>query len=122
MLRIGATLGRLRSKRNLSQQEVADFVGVKQTTYQSWESEKTSVKLDHLPKLAEVLRVDMVDLLPQENHYQIVNNSHNKGQSINAYHVAHHTVDYRDELISTQQKHIKMLELKISQIENDDSV
>jgi transcriptional regulator with XRE-family HTH domain len=117
MLRIGATLVRLRNKREMSQQEIADFVGVKQTTYQSWESDKTSVKLDYLPKLAEALSVEMVDLLPKDNQYRIVNNSHNKGQSVNAYHVDNQIVDYKDELISTQRRHIELLELRINELE-----
>lgn len=62
---IGTQLRRLRDKRQLSQQEIADHLGVSQATYWNWENDETHLKMDHLPKLAEVFQVDAEELLPE---------------------------------------------------------
>ena len=61
-MKIGAILIRLRNGCRLTQREVAEFIGVRQNTYQSWECDHTSVKVDFLPKLAQILDVNITDL------------------------------------------------------------
>jgi len=53
----GTKLHKLREKSRLSQQEVADFIGVSQNTYIRWESDLSTFKIEYLPKLAEAFKV-----------------------------------------------------------------
>jgi len=62
---------------------VADQLGVAQATYWNWENDESHFKLDHLPKLAEILQVDPADLLPEGAVVRIFNNTDNKGNSVN---------------------------------------
>jgi transcriptional regulator with XRE-family HTH domain len=80
---IGTQLRKIRDKRKISQQEVADQLGVAQATYWNWENDESHFKLDHLPKLAEILQVDPADLLPEGAVVRIFNNTDNKGNSVN---------------------------------------
>ena len=82
---IGSNLRRLRNKNNVSQQEVADFLGVERKTYVSWESDMADVKSSHIPKLAEFLKVDINDLFRENATSIIINqqNTDNKDSSVN---------------------------------------
>jgi len=53
----GTKLHKLREKSRLSQQEVADFIGVGQNTYSRWESDLSTFKIEYLPKLSEAFKV-----------------------------------------------------------------
>ena len=62
MLQISDKLKKFRKLRGLSQQEVADEIGEKRSTYAHWEQGGTP-KSDVLPRLAKVLHVDIDDIL-----------------------------------------------------------
>lgn len=64
MLSYGTKLSQIRIKSKLSQQEVADYIGVSRSTYSKWESDQCIYKVDFLIKLAEVFNVHPLDLLP----------------------------------------------------------
>ncbi len=57
-----SNLIRLRKLRNLSQQDISSLVGVKQSTYSDWESEKTHPSTRFIPKISEILQVTPNDL------------------------------------------------------------
>ena len=83
---IGKILRQKREYKNLTQQEVADYVGVERTTYINWETGISDVKCKYLPKLAEFLNVDVREFF-EENSSSILispNNTDNKDNSINA--------------------------------------
>jgi len=61
-MKIGDNLRIVREKMNISQQEVADFLGVERKTYMSWEAGKADVKSTYIPILAEFLKVEVIDL------------------------------------------------------------
>lgn len=52
-----------RAEANLTQGELADYMGVSVIAVQSWESGRTKIKEDRLSRLAEVLHVDESELL-----------------------------------------------------------
>jgi transcriptional regulator with XRE-family HTH domain len=65
---VGTNLRRFRSKTKLSQQEVADKMGVSKNTYMSWESEDSAdVKSKYIPQLAELFEVEIKDLFTEDN-------------------------------------------------------
>ena len=62
---IGDTLRKLRTKKNKSQQEVADLLNIDRKTYANWECNATDVKCSYIPKLAEAFGVTASDLFNQ---------------------------------------------------------
>ena len=56
---IGKKLKQKRECQKLTQQEVADYVGVERTTYMNWEAGVSDVKCKYIPKLAEFFNVDI---------------------------------------------------------------
>ncbi|UTG66798.1 helix-turn-helix transcriptional regulator (plasmid) [Elizabethkingia anophelis] len=63
---VGTNLRRFRSKTKLSQQDVADKMGVSKNTYMSWESEDADVKSKYIPLLAELFEVEIKDLFTDD--------------------------------------------------------
>jgi transcriptional regulator with XRE-family HTH domain len=57
-----SNLIRLRKLHKLSQQEISMFLGIKQSTYSDWESEKTFPSSRFIPKISENLQVTPNDL------------------------------------------------------------
>ncbi len=112
-MKLGEVLIRLRHKIDLSQQKVADYVGVKQNTYQSWECDKTSMKVVFLPKVTEVLCVSIPDLLcPCQPNYTWKQQA-NSIEPANAALTPGLYADYRDELIAAQKREIELLEAQL---------
>lgn len=74
---IGTNLKRLRSKTKLSQQEIADMLGLDRNTYTNWENEATDVKSQYIPKLAEIFNVGIQDLFDSEQKNVVTNKLEN---------------------------------------------
>ncbi len=86
MTTVSKNLKRIREKNSkLSQTDMANLLNVKQSTYCNWESGLNDIKSEYLPKIAELLNVDIKDLF--ENQVAKIeitqNNSDNKDNSIN---------------------------------------
>lgn len=80
---VGTNLKRLRSKTKLSQQEIADMLGLDRNTYTNWENETTDIKSQYIPKLAEIFKVSILDLFDNERKLEISNNTFdNKDNSV----------------------------------------
>jgi transcriptional regulator with XRE-family HTH domain len=106
---IGTQLRKLRDKRKLSQQEVADHLGIAQSTYWNWESDECHFKMDHLQKLSELFEVDAADLLPEGAVVKIVNNKENKDNSVNAFEVKMDERAWNEKLIKSLEEIISLL-------------
>ena len=72
---IGSNLRKLRSKTKISQQEVADMLGLDRSTYINWENETSDVKSQYIPKLADIFGVEIQDLFLDEQKVRISNNT-----------------------------------------------
>jgi transcriptional regulator with XRE-family HTH domain len=104
MSSFGSILHRHRTNAGLSQQAVADLIGISKTTYHNWESDKTDMKVSFLPKLAEVFGVDLSDLFPPDltvtiNHPKAADN----GITLDARKLY-------DDLVGSQKRTIQTLE------------
>ena len=84
-MNIGDNLRIIRNKNNISQQDIADFLGVDRKTYVSWEAGTADIKSSYIPKLAEFLKVEINDLFREKSTRIVINqqNSDNKDTSIN---------------------------------------
>lgn len=85
MTTISKNLRKLREKANLQQEDMAIKLGVTQSTYHTWESGRSDVKSEYLPKIASILNVEMKELFKTEGSKIEINqtNSDNKDNSIN---------------------------------------
>ena len=59
-------LRQLREKLRMSQNEVADYIGISQSTYSDWESEKTSPNIKYWSDIARTLKVQLEKLFDEE--------------------------------------------------------
>lgn len=82
----GSKLRILREKARFSQEHLALELGVDQKTIHNWEK-GASIKSIFLPKLSNILNVPIEDLLDDDKNVQVVNNTNNKDDSINAFEV-----------------------------------
>ena len=84
-MNIGDNLRIIRNKKAISQQEVADFLGVDRRTYVRWESGEADIKSPYIPKIAEFLHVEIADLFRNKPSEIVINQhySENKDSSIN---------------------------------------
>lgn len=106
---IGTQLRKFRDRRKISQQDIADQLDVAQTTVWNWENDESHFKLDHLPKLAEILQVDPSDLLPEGSVVKIVNNTENKDNSVNAFEVKMDERFLSEKLLKSLEETIALL-------------
>lgn len=81
---VGTNLKKLRSKTKLSQQEIADMLGLDRNTYTNWENEATDIKSQYIPKLAEIFQVKIQDLFEDQKDttYNNLENADLKDNSI----------------------------------------
>jgi DNA-binding XRE family transcriptional regulator len=84
-MNIGDNLKVIRNRNNVSQQEVADFLGIDRKTYVSWEAGTVDIKSSYIPKLAKFLHVEINDLFREKFSHIVINqhNTDNKNSSIN---------------------------------------
>lgn len=62
----GTRIKYFRERQNLTKSELASKMGVTHTAVAKWESGKNYPKIKSLPKLAEVLNCNVLELLPKE--------------------------------------------------------
>jgi len=105
----GTKLHKLRERNRLSQQEIADFIGVSQNTYSRWESDLSTFKIEYLPKLAEVFKVEASELIPQGTTVIIVNNSDNKDNSVKGFEINMDARELYRDLLASKDEVIRLL-------------
>lgn len=67
----------VREIRGLSQENVADMLGIAQSTYSQYEGDKISITAEMLEKIAKVLGVSPLDLMSQQP--MVIHMPHNQG-------------------------------------------
>ena len=102
----GTKLRNLRDERKLSQLQVSDFVGVSQPTLNNWEQDLSSPKVKHLPKLAEILEVDIADVAQEGTVLKIMDNSQqtNHDQAVVGFEINMQDPKLLEELLNTQRE------------------
>lgn len=115
----GTKLRNLRDERKLSQLQVSDFVGVSQPTLNNWEQDLSSPKVKHLPKLAEILEVDIADIAQEGVVVKIVNNGTqtNNDQTVIGFEINMKDPKLLEELLNTQRELLAMQRKLIARLE-----
>jgi len=75
---IGFKIKNRRESLNLTQEYVADKLGISQPAYANLENGITKVHIDKLAKISEILEIDIADIL--DNKY-VINTFNNKNSS-----------------------------------------
>jgi transcriptional regulator with XRE-family HTH domain len=109
----GTRLRKYREKLRLSQKEVAELIGVSQTTYYNWEADKSSMKIEYTAAIVQVLKIDVFTLLPAIKSNQSNDSSTEKVRNENEdIHIL-----YRD-LISSKDEMIQYLKDENMELRN----
>ncbi|MDR1984679.1 MAG: helix-turn-helix transcriptional regulator [Prevotellaceae bacterium] len=74
MASLGTKLLNLRHQHKLSQTEIADILDVSQNAYNKWEAGKCKPSADNLLKLSQYYKVDIVELLDDNEKINLSNN------------------------------------------------
>ena len=82
---IANNLKKLRSRSKISQQEIADTLGIDRRTYIGWEAGISDVKSQYIPELAKLFNVEVGELFREKSSDIIINqhNTDNKDNSVN---------------------------------------
>ncbi|HCW54565.1 MAG TPA: hypothetical protein DG753_12710 [Clostridium sp.] len=70
---IGNFIGKLRQDKKLSQQELADLIGLSQTSMQRYESGQREPSIKVLKKISEILEVPLSTIVMQDRNSQLYN-------------------------------------------------
>lgn len=65
--RLGANIRALRKKQNLTQDELANYLGILREQISYYENGSREVPLEHLEKLANLFGVELIELLENED-------------------------------------------------------
>jgi transcriptional regulator with XRE-family HTH domain len=112
-------LRKLRDSKRLSQQEVADKIGVSQSTYCDWEKQDSEIKLENLIKLSETFEANLEDLAPETTTLNIYhNNNHKAGNnSVIGFEVKVDGEILFNELLTSYKAQISLLEKRVLELE-----
>ena len=78
---IGSKIRKLRTDRNISQQSVADSLGIDRRIYADWEMDTQDIKSNFISKLADFFDVEISELFKQDKNITI--NQSFKNSTIN---------------------------------------
>ncbi|GHT18816.1 hypothetical protein FACS189429_5820 [Bacteroidia bacterium] len=123
-----ATLGKklldLRNEHKLSQTEFADCIGVSQNAYHRWESDMCKPKVDNLQKISQYFKIDIQELLDDNEKINISNNDVSGGNNffgnnIPSVHTLniHPNTEVMERVLQTQEQISKLLDSQFRLIE-----
>jgi len=111
-MKTGIKIAKLREQRKLTQEHLAELIGVSQVTVGNWEQGK-SIKHEHLKKISNVFEIPVDFLLDDEKTIIKQENKDSATNNINGYDVSIKTPQYvLDGLFARLDKLIEILEKK----------
>lgn len=63
---LGSKIRSIRRRKKISQEKLADMIGVSRTTVLQWESGKTNLTMPNMYKLSEALDINVGDIMPDK--------------------------------------------------------
>ncbi len=113
---LGTKLRHMRTKKNLSQMQVAQELNVSQTAYNKWESDQTKPGIDNLLKISEFYETDLYELLSDSLSDSFTNNSYDNSLNSSQYVTRMSTVNnyFSEKLVEQYEARIKILEEQVS--------
>lgn len=102
---------KFRHEKGLSQEFVANQIGIGQSTYQKIETGEVKITMERLIRIAEVLEKPIENFLSNEQKY--IENQHNSNnQNVNGL-----VINYSERQIELMQKMLEQQEKRISELE-----
>jgi transcriptional regulator with XRE-family HTH domain len=121
MASLGTKLLNLRRQHRLSQTELADVLNVSQNAYNKWEADKCKPTVDNLLKLSQYYKVDIMELLDDNEKINLSNNEIKGENNIIANTIPTINIQSSASLIErvlqTQEQISKLLESQFRLIE-----
>lgn len=116
-MEIGKKLRTLRAEKGLTQEKIADLLKIPQATYSNLENNKGKLDLKLIEKVANVLEVDVIDLLREDGltFYNQKNKGGNNGLIINQ--LSEKLIEQYEQRIAEQKQEILELKAKIAKFE-----
>jgi transcriptional regulator with XRE-family HTH domain len=116
-MKIGSILRKLRNQKKFSQSEVADKIGVCQSTYFAWENDKSFPNAKHYVNIAVVFEISLNELIPQNNvHFQSSTESESTNHIIKSKKSEEEILSLQKQVISLQLHRINQLETENRQL------
>lgn len=114
-MKIGTNLLKLRKQRRLSQAEVADQLGICQSTYCAWESDRSLPNAKCYLNLAVIFGVEVSELT-SHNSSPLPNHSHQQPVKFDDQQSHEDLTAIQKQLIMLQQHRIEQLEIENRQL------
>lgn len=99
---IGTTIKRLRKEKNITQEQLAEYLGLTSRAVSQWECDRTAPDISQLPALANIFEVSADVLLGID-----VTQKEKRISDITKEAMKHHEVGHMDEVISTLRLGLK---------------
>lgn len=108
----------LRKERNLSQEQMAERLGMSKNGYGKLERGESRLTIEHLEQIATVFNIDIVELLRGDSdlNLMIVGDNHSHCTNTNCSHGNKQEmeklqliINHKDELLSQKDKEIELL-------------
>lgn len=113
----GTKLRKYREQKRLSQRELADLIGVSQSTYSNWEGDIRNFGVEYLAKLAQLFDVSITELMPEGT--RVENDLHNKSV-LGAKETEERSELYTD-LLRTKDEIIRLLKEENTQLKTQNT-
>ncbi len=107
---LGKKLQDLRTKKQLSQPEIAELLNVSQSAYHKWESDKSKPSIENLLKLCEFHDVGIDELL--ENVANLITNNNLTNSFINSSNINFNSIDLIKTILENQNNITKLIEIQ----------
>lgn len=115
---IHTNLQKLRSKLNLSQEEMAHELGMSKNGYGKLERGESKITVEHLQHIANIFNIDITDLLKEDRDFTLLlgDNYTNCANQYNQYNGSFQEIEklqliinHKDELLAQKDKEIELL-------------
>jgi len=112
---IGENIRKFRELRGYSQDYMAQEMNITQSAYGKIEKENVKITIERLVKIAEILEMDMANLINSKNQniFNLYNNQTANGNVENLYHENKENIEKllnaKDEIIQKQESEIQFL-------------
>ncbi|MDR2064361.1 MAG: helix-turn-helix domain-containing protein [Prevotellaceae bacterium] len=122
MSSLGTKLLNLRRQHRLSQTEIADILDVSQNAYNKWEADRCKPSADNLLKLSQHYKIDLLELLDDNEKISLSNNEI-KGENniiantIPTINIQPSNTEIMERVLQTQEQISKLLESQFRLIE-----
>ncbi len=112
-MEIGTKIKKVREDQNLTQEYVAHKLGISQESYSRIESNKASLTIDRLEKIAELFKMNVIDLMTVPEtfvfHESFQNQQHSSNYFGTQQTLFERIIEQQKELIESQKSEIAFL-------------